>query len=87
MAGLALSLGLPMLLRASGLDKKIESGLKSGVKATRKQLGFKKGGLVRHTGKALVHKGEYVIPKHQVDKMKKAAKIKAPSKSKAKKKK
>ena len=82
--GLAAGIGIPMLLKATGLDKQIESGLKSGVKATRKQLGFKKGGYVRKTGKALVHKGEYVIPKHQVDKMKKAAKIKAPPKSKPK---
>ena len=80
--GLAAGIGIPLLLKATGLDKEIEKGIQSGVKSTRKQLGFKKGGLVQHTGKALVHKGEYVIPKHQVDKMK--AKIKNPPKPKPK---
>ena len=34
-------------------------------------LGFKKGGKVKETGKALVHKGEVVLPKELVNRLKK----------------
>lgn len=34
---------------------------------------YKKGGMVKQTGMALVHKGEYVVPKNKVDKMEGAA--------------
>lgn len=36
--------------------------------------GYKKGGMVKKTGKALVHKGEAVLTTKQVSKMKKALK-------------
>lgn len=35
---------------------------------------FKKGGLVKKTGIALVHKGEYVVPAHRVSSVEKAVK-------------
>ena len=44
------------------------------ARMVKKQLGFKHGGMVKKTGKALVHKGEFVISKKDVDKLKKAAK-------------
>lgn len=72
--GLLAGVGLPLLLKATGADKEIEKGLRTATKSTRRALGFKKGGLVKHTGKALVHKGEYVLPKSTVDKLKKEAK-------------
>lgn len=37
-------------------------------------LPFKKGGMVEHTGPALVHKGEMVVPKHLVKKVPKSIK-------------
>jgi hypothetical protein len=37
-------------------------------------LPFKKGGMVEHTGPALVHKGEMVVPKHLVKKVPKSVK-------------
>lgn len=36
-----------------------------------KMMSFKKGGKVKKTGVAKVHKGEHVIPKHKVKKVKK----------------
>tara|TARA_R100000951_G_scaffold116712_1_gene130019 strand:+ start:1782 stop:2057 length:276 start_codon:yes stop_codon:yes gene_type:complete len=77
MATLAAGLLAPIVLRATGLDKKIEEGIRrmpSDVRLVKKQLGFKHGGLVKKTGKALVHKGEFVISKKDVDKLKKAVK-------------
>jgi hypothetical protein len=37
-------------------------------------LPFKKGGMVEHTGPALIHKGEMVVPKHLVKKVPKSVK-------------
>jgi hypothetical protein len=37
-------------------------------------LPFKKGGMVAHTGPALIHKGEMVVPKHLVKKVPKSVK-------------
>jgi hypothetical protein len=36
------------------------------TKAIGKIASYKKGGRVRRTGLALVHKGEYVIPRHKM---------------------
>jgi hypothetical protein len=89
MASLALGVGLPLLLKATGADKKIIQGIRDtprNLAKAKKQLGFKHGGMVTKTGKHLVHKGEYVIPKKEVDKMKKMAKqMKAKPKAKSKK--
>ncbi len=71
--GLLAGVGLPLLLKATGADKEIEKGLRTAGRSTKRALGSKKGGLVKHTGKALVHKGEYVLPKSTVDKLKKEA--------------
>ena len=68
--GLAAGIALPMIWKATGADKILEREIKKGAK----QLGFKKGGMVRHTGKAIVHKGEFVLTKAQTDKLKKMAK-------------
>lgn len=82
--GLLAGVATPMILRATGLDKKIEKGIKD----TTKQLGFKHGGMVKKTGKHLVHKGEFVIPAKDVKKIKKLVKQqKAKAKPKAKSKK
>lgn len=89
MASLALGVGLPLLLKATGADKAIIKGIRDtprNLAKAKKQLGFKHGGMVHHTGMAKVHKGEYVIPKKEVDKMKKMAKkMKAKPKAKTKK--
>ena len=82
--GLLAGVGLPLLLKATGADKEIEKGLRTATKSTKKALGFKKGGLVQHTGKALVHKGEYVLPKATVDKLRAEAKRTAKPKAKPK---
>lgn len=37
-------------------------------------LPFAKGGMVKHTGPALIHKGEMVVPKHLVKKVPKSVK-------------
>lgn len=37
-------------------------------------LPFKNGGMVKHTGPALIHKGEMVVPKHLVKKVPKSVK-------------
>ena len=37
-------------------------------------LPFKKGGMVEHTGPAVLHKGEMVVPKHLVKKVPKGVK-------------
>ena len=88
MASLALGVGLPLMLKATGADKAIIKGIRDtpkNIAKARKQVGFKKGGMVHHTGMAKVHKGEYVIPKAQVDKMKKVAKqLKKTTKPKSK---
>lgn len=82
--GLLAGVAAPIVLRATGLDKKLEKGIKD----TKKQLGFKHGGMVKKTGKALVHKGEFVIPAKDVKKIKKLVKQhKAKPKPKAKSKK
>lgn len=82
--GLLAGVGAPILLRATGLDKKLEKGIRD----TGKAMGFKHGGMVKKTGKALVHKGEYVIPAKDVKKIKKIAKqMKAKPKAKGKSKK
>ncbi len=91
MAGVALGVGLPLLLKATGADKAIIDTIRKtprAVNRVKKEMGFKKGGMVHHTGMAKVHKGEYVIPKAQVDKMKRVAKkMKKVTKPKAKSKK
>ena len=82
--GLLAGVATPMILRATGLDKKIEKGIRD----TGKQLGFKKGGHVGRTRQVLVHKGEYIIPAKDVKKIKKLVKQhKAKPKPKAKSKK
>lgn len=89
MASLALGVGLPLLLKATGADKAIMKGIRDtprNIQKVGKSMGFKKGGMVHHTGMAKVHKGEYVLTKAQVDKMKRKAKtIKAKPKAKSKK--
>ena len=89
MAALAAGIGIPLLLRATKLDSKIIDTIRKtprAVNRVKKEMGFKKGGLVHHTGSAKVHKGEYVLTKAQVDKMMRVAKkIKPKSKSKSKK--
>ena len=88
--GLAAGIAAPLILRATGLDKKIEKGIRDtprNIANVKKQLGFKKGGMVHHTGMAKLHQGEFVLTKAQVDKMKKVAKkVKAKPKPKKSKK-
>lgn len=92
MASLAAGLLAPIVLRATGLDKKIEEGIRNlpkGARTAGKALnikGFKHGGMVKKTGKALVHKGEFVISKKDVDKLKKAVKTVKPKPKRANKK-
>lgn len=77
MAALAAGIGIPLLLKATKLDSQIIDTIRKtprAVNRVKKEIGFKKGGLVKKTEKALVHKGEYVIPKAQVDKMMRVAK-------------
>ena len=77
MGSLALGVGLPLLLKATGGDQAIIDTIRKtpgAVNRVKKEMGFKRGGLVPRTGMAKVHKGEYVIPKAQVDKMKRVAK-------------
>ena len=91
MASLLAGVGLPLLLRATNADRAIIDTIRKTPKAVnrvKKEMGFKKGGLVHHTGSAKVHKGEYVLTKAQVDKMMRVAKkIKPKSKAKSKSKK
>ena len=63
--GLLAGVTAPLILKVTGLDTKIVKGIHD----TKKQLGFKYGGIVKKTGKALVHKGEFVIPAKDVKKM------------------
>ena len=80
--GLLAGISAPIILKATGLDKKLEKGIKD----TGKKLGFKKGGHVGKTRKVLVHKGEYIIPAKDVKKIKKVVKqMKAKPKAKSKK--
>ncbi len=89
MAGVILGSTIPLLLKATGADKAIIKGIRDtprNIQKVGKAMGFKKGGMVHHTGMAKVHKGEYVLTKAQVDKMKRKAKtIKAKPKAKSKK--
>lgn len=55
-----------------------------GMYGTAQPNSFKKGGKVRKTGMALVHKGEEVIPKKSVEAAKKTKKPKKMSKKNAK---
>ena len=56
-------------------DKGTMARMRAGIKADSKLKGYKKGGMVKKTGKAKVHKGEMVVPKKKVKKVKKAMKI------------
>ena len=80
--GLLAGVATPLILKATGLDTKIVKGIRD----TKKQLGFKHGGMVKKTGKALVHKGEFVVNAKDVKKIQKMVKQhKAKGKGKSKK--
>jgi len=89
--GLLAGVATPLVLKATGLDKKIVKGIQDTpreLKKVGKAMGFKHGGMVKKTGKHLVHKGEFVIPAKDVKKIQKMVKQqKAKAKPKAKSKK
>ena len=80
--GLLAGIAAPLILKSTGLDTKIVKGIRSLkkphvvklLKKSAKDIGLKKGGVVPKTGKILVHKGEYVLNKKEVNKIMKAAK-------------
>lgn len=54
---------------AKAVGKKITSGIESGGGGGNPPEGYRRGGIVKRTGKTKVHKGELIIPAQMVRKL------------------